>query len=238
MGLFAFDEEAETAASVVAPAAGAVFGPIGSFFFAAATYFLYGALADVGVPLFLLDAIVDGTVTGLYTFAFLKEIVDPILQAVATYLSGLGGANGNTPQPSPAPTPGTPSAGGSGRSGPVMLDTSAVYHEVTTKKFIYSNEHPVIDEQVWFELEQNQRRNVRDIPPYAETLPQIPDVINPLLTRSLYETMKANKPNDPGNAGDAIIGTTAISDGYPLVTFEKTFAAVVRYFGGDVRLAN
>jgi hypothetical protein len=232
-GLDDLEEGAAEAAMIIGAAAGAPFGPIGSYVFATAAYFLYGTLADAGVSLFVLDALVDGTAAGLFIYATYR---DQILRALATIWAQTHGSTSSEPAPSPAPTPGTPSSsGGANAHGAVMLDTNAVYAPVQTAKYMSAGEHPIIDGQVWYELEQNQSKGVRKIPPYAETLPQIPDVINPSLSRLIYSALEAYKPRDRGNAGDAIIGTTAISDGYPLITFETKFGAVVRYYGGVAR---
>ena len=87
-GLDDFEEEASAASMAVGAAAGAAFGPTGAYVFGTATYILYGALAEVGVPLVILDAIVDGTTTGLYLYAAALG-ADQILQALVAWI-GVG----------------------------------------------------------------------------------------------------------------------------------------------------
>ncbi len=118
----------------------------------------------------------------------------------------------------------------------VLLDTNAVYNYALAQAqgaIDLSKEEPVICQQTWDELVQNQ--NKLHIPGYAYTFPIVPNQYDYYISTQLRQLLNYFQPTDQGRDGDVIIGTTALVSHRPLVTGDIALYNAVLQMGGDVR---
>lgn len=127
-----------------------------------------------------------------------------------------------------------PEAGGGGSR--VIVDTNAVFNRPGVMGALNPGEMPVMTQTTSAELGNLVARGSVKMPRFAGDLPQISDVMD-VNTRINIRGMIADmKPNSPGLFGDGSIGATALDTGFPVITADKNFAAVLAQLGVEVRV--
>lgn len=96
-------------------------------------------------------------------------------------------------------------------------------------------ETPVMTQSTSAELQNLVARGPMKMPRFAGELPVIDDVMDVNARINIRGMIAAIKPNSPGLFGDGAIGASALSNGLPVITADRNFAAVLQQLGVEVR---
>ncbi|WP_164928461.1 PIN domain-containing protein [Gloeobacter violaceus] len=127
--------------------------------------------------------------------------------------------------------------------GRVLLDTNAVIRFQDALKLINSGEKPFVTRQTLMELQDLVTRGELDgLPSVARRLPIFEESVDVTtqarLRRAISDFTLMNNPkivsysSIKGLDGDAIIGTTGLLSGTPVITFDKAFYNALVKLGG------
>lgn len=121
-------------------------------------------------------------------------------------------------------------------NNPVIVDTNAVFNRPGVTAALNPGEMPAITQTTRAELRNIVARGRVKMPGFAGELPVVDDVMNVGLRIDIRGAQAAVRPNQAGLFGDGSIGATAVRTGYPVITADRNFAAILQQFGVDVRL--
>ena len=117
----------------------------------------------------------------------------------------------------------------------VIVDTNAVYNKPGVLGALNAGEVPVVTGTTRAEIANLAAAGRMKPPGFAGELGTVPDIMDVNLRINIRTQLAELKPRQPGLFGDGAIGATAVRSGSSVITSDRTFAAVLRSYGVDVR---